>query len=718
MERPLLSIGMIVKNEIRCIERCMEALRPLRESVSCELVIADTGSTDGTREIAEQYADIVFDFPWIDDFSAARNAVMDRCSGRWFLSIDADEYLAPNIDELCDLLQKSESSGPDVYLITVRNYLTPEMREGLCSDFLILRIARLGSEIRYQGRIHESFRKNGEKFSLEQIGMLPNIVLHHDGYALESDKARKDKTKRNLDLLDKELEERPDDLICLGQCIESAVFFSNRLVSYVVRSAEVLHHADQATLQNVSAPVVASHCAVWGVIEHLPQAEEWIQWSKEHYPSHIATRLDTTFAEIMLEYERKHYDTLPKLTKKYLQAFAQYQKKDVPVAEMATSILHAANITYSFKAKAIASIAFDKIGKIDKSLNMLTGWPIRQLTGENLQDWVKALILHSENPDAQALMAKTLNIINDGYMNAGSSAWEKSQYDALREICRSLFINRAGSEDEAEEPWRIFLTSPGPFGLAANVMTSTDEMEIVRLLSEVEDWSAFPPAAVAHALKYGAVFPDSMAQQSIEWLKATALTLAETCGDFASLMLTWTKKIDFDSLIQTQLCYWMLAAALMKKESFADAEIGLELSKAYTNTAEKYLNRYYTPNVLENNGPSCALNEVDQFSVQYLMARSLQAQKDKAAYIHSLRSALHAAPQMKYFVTFLGEHEKQEMEKQVSPEFLALAKNVRAILAMYAPDDPAVVALKQSDAYQKVAYLIEDTEASAFGGLS
>ena len=77
---PLLSIGMIVKNEMDCLQRCLESLTPLREAIPCEVVIADTGSTDGTRELAAQYADILFDFTWSNDFSAARNAVMDRCT--------------------------------------------------------------------------------------------------------------------------------------------------------------------------------------------------------------------------------------------------------------------------------------------------------------------------------------------------------------------------------------------------------------------------------------------------------------------------------------------------------------------------------------------------------------------------------------------------------------------------------------------------------------
>ena len=98
--KPLLSIGIIFKNEIRCLERCMKSLQPLRDAVPCELVMADTGSDDGSRDAAAKYADILFDFPWIDDFAAARNAVIERSSGEWFLTIDADEWLDEDVSQL------------------------------------------------------------------------------------------------------------------------------------------------------------------------------------------------------------------------------------------------------------------------------------------------------------------------------------------------------------------------------------------------------------------------------------------------------------------------------------------------------------------------------------------------------------------------------------------------------------------------------------------
>ena len=124
MPTPLISIGIIFKNDIRCIERCLKALQPLRDAVPAELVIADTGSTDGSREVAEKYADILIDFPWIDDFAAARNSVLKRCSGKWFMFVDTDEYLDEDVSELVRFLRGSKKRPEMGATVVVRNYGT------------------------------------------------------------------------------------------------------------------------------------------------------------------------------------------------------------------------------------------------------------------------------------------------------------------------------------------------------------------------------------------------------------------------------------------------------------------------------------------------------------------------------------------------------------------------------------------------------------------
>lgn len=84
-----ISLCMIVKNEERILRRCLDSVADLVD----ELVIVDTGSTDGTKSIAAEYTEKVYDFPWIDDFSAARNFAFSKATKEYIYSADADEVL-------------------------------------------------------------------------------------------------------------------------------------------------------------------------------------------------------------------------------------------------------------------------------------------------------------------------------------------------------------------------------------------------------------------------------------------------------------------------------------------------------------------------------------------------------------------------------------------------------------------------------------------------
>ena len=68
---------------------------------------------------------------------------------------------------------------------------------------------------------------------------------------------------------------------------------------------------------------------------------------------------------------------------------------------------------------------------------------------------------------------------------------------------------------------------------------------------------------------------------------------------------------------------------------------------------------------------------------------------------------------MKDLVGFLTEHTPELQAPPATPELLQLAEQVRILLAQYPADDPAVMALRQSEAYRKVASLIEGAELSA-----
>ena len=88
-----LSVILITKNEAERLPRCLESVRELAD----EIVVLDSGSTDATLEIARRYTDKVYSRPDWPGFGPQKNRVLDAASGDWVLSLDADEWLTPEL---------------------------------------------------------------------------------------------------------------------------------------------------------------------------------------------------------------------------------------------------------------------------------------------------------------------------------------------------------------------------------------------------------------------------------------------------------------------------------------------------------------------------------------------------------------------------------------------------------------------------------------------
>ena len=86
---PSISLCMIVRNEEDVLARCLTSVADLVD----EIILVDTGSSDRTKEIAARYTDRIFDFPWMDDFAAARNHAFLQATGDYCLWLDADDLL-------------------------------------------------------------------------------------------------------------------------------------------------------------------------------------------------------------------------------------------------------------------------------------------------------------------------------------------------------------------------------------------------------------------------------------------------------------------------------------------------------------------------------------------------------------------------------------------------------------------------------------------------
>jgi len=184
---------MIVKNEEKYLERCLNSVQGKID----EIIIADTGSTDRTIEIAEKYNSVVKHFEWINDFSAARNYSISDAKMEYILVLDADEYLDDNAD-----LQKDLEGAKDYYKVMIKNY----QGVGKTVFHRNIRLFKSGIGFEYSGKLHEQL--NAYDKNLNYIGAESDIIIHHLGYLPEII-IEKDKKNRNYDIMVTELQENP-----------------------------------------------------------------------------------------------------------------------------------------------------------------------------------------------------------------------------------------------------------------------------------------------------------------------------------------------------------------------------------------------------------------------------------------------------------------------------------------------------------------------------
>lgn len=197
----VLSIGMIVKNEEKYLERCLTALKPILDSIDSELIIADTGSTDKTVEIARKFTDNVFYFEWINDFAAARNSTLERAKGEWYMFIDADE-IATDCSDIINFFKSGEYKRYKSALITVRSYLDMAQSD-FYNDILEYRLTAIENDVKFIKPVHENLFP----------GMTPckilGFIVDHYGYMFSNNgiptELAKSKSERNLEILFEDL---------------------------------------------------------------------------------------------------------------------------------------------------------------------------------------------------------------------------------------------------------------------------------------------------------------------------------------------------------------------------------------------------------------------------------------------------------------------------------------------------------------------------------
>jgi tetratricopeptide (TPR) repeat protein len=197
---------MIVRNEEKNLSLCLEPLRSLVD----EVIVVDTGSTDNTRQVAEQLGAKVFDFPWVDDFSAARNESLRHATGDWVMWLDADDRLDSEAQACLTALREQFDHQPgDAYTVQVMSSVLSPTSSGCWVTQV--RLFRRATGLRWRRRVHEELVPGDSQTPIEM--RTSELVVHHVGY--EDSARRKQKLHRDLRLLQLDYAVNPDDPLTL-----------------------------------------------------------------------------------------------------------------------------------------------------------------------------------------------------------------------------------------------------------------------------------------------------------------------------------------------------------------------------------------------------------------------------------------------------------------------------------------------------------------------
>ena len=236
-EAVTVSACLIARDEARDLPFWLENAA----AYSDERIVVDTGSRDETAALARAAGAKVYEFPWQDDFAAARNFALSKATGGWIAFLDADEtFTAP--ERVRPLLAEVEVLHPEAEAVKVMIANVDEDDGGReFQRFMAVRLFKRRPGLGYRGRVHETLMGGS--------GLLPalyeekyRLLIRHTGY---STKRMVQKARRNLALLQADIEahgEGPQHYRFLADCFAS-----------LGRPEEALHYARLA----VTAPLQA-----------------------------------------------------------------------------------------------------------------------------------------------------------------------------------------------------------------------------------------------------------------------------------------------------------------------------------------------------------------------------------------------------------------------------------------------------------------------------
>lgn len=695
-----LTIGLIVKNEEKTLDKCLASMKPLLDAVPSELIITDTGSTDRTKEIARKYTDHIIDFEWCNDFSAARNTAVDIARGEWFMFIDGDEWFE-DVTPVAEFFQSGECDQYWSASYDVRNYTDFSGKN--YSKTSPNRIIRLYPGARFQNQIHE-----------EIPYMIPLKLLdafaHHYGYVYRTtEEAEKHNDGRNRKMLEKELEKNPDDLKALFQLgMQLLGAEDQKVIEYVERGADVLRRGEIAgpgvahvysSMRQIRLQAMLNLGRDEDVLESLPEA-----LSREKKPS--VFHMEDTWTAQQAAYHLKRYEETVRLGEKYEKLYQGVQNGSVDTKAQVNSFFF--HITPEARETALScrGMALLELKRNDEARACAEKLDLALKYGAWPSNVAGFCFHYARKTGDWSLPAefytKVCALNDDGKKQTflSNAEWNYRNYPSRQEAFLRAF---AGAE------------SPEGYPLLCRLRLAEREGDAVRadallesLRTMEQPWDATFSDALYYVLKEKKSLLPFLPRIDVDDATAVAMSMQQSHEDYADVLDAYIAHFSYEDA-KAQCCLaCLLSLAMVQVNAADDPERYERLIRAYAETLSAYVRAVCRPEALAE--PALpVLPRLYRFGWYVGGAFQTRSRGDGAGYLAGLRAALEEYPAMKAPMEFLLHRFKTEQKKQDAraAEFDKLAEQVKsAIEALIAQGN-----LKQAGIYTlQLAKLMPEDE--------
>ncbi len=655
-----LSIGMMVKNEESNLERCLSSLQPLMQAVSSELIIVDTGSSDGTVAIAKRYTDKVYFHLWENDYSKMRNITVGYAKGEWFLFIDADEELV-EYGDIVDFLLGGKSKCFHAAVIKIKNFVQTETESNFV-DALVMRLFRKKKTFRFEGVVHE-------QPMFEPPVYILNAMLKHYGYLADDSALKERKLKLYEPILLRALEENPRNIYYWYQLSRTYTTYKDRktALSPGVKAYEIIKEQKQNELNDREYPYVYQNLSYLYLMNEQPRksieiAQEWLTKDEEF--------VDLWFYTAKAQALTKQTEKAIESYRKYMEYAKLYDKnggKDVRIAYHTLTNREEAwlDLSILYKEESRNAEAMEALREIKSAywLKQAAAHGIKLALDLQNYDFLKEFCEKFKTADEQRLSNHFYRVLEEQLLG----------YKAEREAIARLF------RDEATE-----------YGL----------LNRIRLLGD----SAMVDVGVLEALGklplseldsyYGDVFYFIIKKkQSLDFidlhiyeenLEQFFQYLDMKYSDLPEIYYDYLQGGDDYSLEELRIVK-IMERKLLLGDSLEDQHYEAVWNR-YVADGIAYIRHIYHGNILTGDNAHLFKNREDAFFMYMGLARELEA-SNRTAYVRNLKQALRIYPEMKKRIELLLKRITEQMPVEKSPvsaEMAAYAqivkKNLRQLM--------------------------------------